>query len=294
MEACLWLLPWAAPRITGDWTLKCLVRSKPQANRLNVGSEFVVFFPFLNCQMRCGACIVCLVSSMKYLLGREQVRFSCPGCCSVLSIADQNIPSIKDARLSCPKCKSMIELNVDRESEQGEVISSIQPAINDAIEYDTLEESAPILPFIPEGALNALVIVGGTTLLSTAKQILAELDFHVTVEQESRAALNRLNQISFDLVALEILDKDMAAESASFFMQEINILPIQVRRSFFLCLLSDVVATFDRVQAFRMGANLIINVRDLHKGKTILRQALREHRSFYQFFREELEKKGKL
>lgn len=222
------------------------------------------------------------------------MRFSCPSCHSLFNIADQNLPSAKDVRLSCPKCKNMIELNVDREHDQSEIMSSIRLATGGDKEHDAFQESAPALPLTPGGAQSALVVVGRTLLLNKVAQILSELDFHVTGEKETRAALDRLNQGSYDVVTLGMLDQETADVSASFFLQEINLLPIQVRRSFFLCLLSDAVATFDRIQAFKMGANLIINLRDLDKGKTILRQALKEHKSFYQFFREELEKKGKL
>jgi predicted Zn finger-like uncharacterized protein len=224
------------------------------------------------------------------------VRFSCPHCHAVFSILDQNLPAAKDVKLSCPKCKITFALTLDRESEEGEGMSGIQPPTGGAIQDDACQENAPTV-YIPEGDHSALVFAGTTSVIDKVKQILGELDFHVTVEAESRAFLDRLSQGLYQVAALEISDQEVVDEPASALMQQINLLPIHVRRSFFLCLLSDAAASLDRIQAFKMGANLIINLRDLdnlNKGKTILRQALKEHTSFYQFFREELEKKGKL
>jgi hypothetical protein len=63
------------------------------------------------------------------------------------------------------------------------------------------------------------------------------------------------------------------------------------RRQFYLCLLSQEKPTLDSKLAFRMGVNLILNVRDLEKAKVMLAREMKEYRSFYSLFNAELAKK---
>jgi hypothetical protein len=70
-----------------------------------------------------------------------------------------------------------------------------------------------------------------------------------------------------------------------------QILPMQLRRQFFLCLLSSTKATLDAKLAFAMGVNLIINAKDLDKVKLLFARGLKEYKNFYGLFNSELAKK---
>ena len=90
-----------------------------------------------------------------------------------------------------------------------------------------------------------------------------------------------------------MLDEDYNSEqdSTNLVLHHVQLLPMHQRRQFYLCLLSREKPTLDTKSAFRIGVNLILNVRDLEKTKIILAREMKEYRNFYSLFNAELAKK---
>ena len=80
--------------------------------------------------------------------------------------------------------------------------------------------------------------------------------------------------------------------SENLILHHVQLLPMHARRTFFLCLLSDTYATMDRMAAYRLGVDMILNVDDLDNVKIALLRAMKEHRGFYSAFVDELSKRG--
>lgn len=220
------------------------------------------------------------------------MRCSCQSCGAVFTIPDQKVTQATELRFACPKCRNSIELSRDDLIQENEPITDSKP--RDLLEADDdFQADAPTFEAVEEGVNTSLVWVQTPLLLEKLGEVLRQLDFHVTTVQNPRAALYRLRHNPYDLVVLEN-GPQQSEMSEDFLLPQINLLPMPVRRRLMLCLLSETMPTFDRMQAFKAGANLIINVRDVDKAKTILSRGIKEHRSSYRIFWEELEKKGQL
>ena len=104
-------------------------------------------------------------------------------------------------------------------------------------------------------------------------------------------AIGKLRLNRYDLV---LLDESLEGGSSSenVLLQHIQLLPMHVRRQFFMCLLSQDLPTHDRLLAFRLGVDMILNVRDLNRIKLILVNAVKDHKTFYRVFNDELSRKG--
>lgn len=219
------------------------------------------------------------------------MKFSCPGCRAVFTIADEKLPETKELRISCPRCRNAIELNIDDGFAEGAVGSdSVQ---TNPLDTDGLGEDIPPVEIVEEGLKSSLICIDPKALSKKMTEVLHDMDFYVSEASNPRTAINRLRHNSYDLVVLNNASQ-MADLPEDSLLQLINLLPIHVRRRFFLCALSEAGSTFDQLKAFEMGVNLILNVRDLDRGATILRQAMKAHENSYRLFREELTKKGQL
>lgn len=219
------------------------------------------------------------------------MRCSCQGCGAVYTIPDQKVSQSTELRFSCPKCRNIIELERDDLIQDSEAETDLQPA--DLLKAETdFQENAPTFEAVEEGIHASLVWVSKPPLLEKLLEILQRMAFRVTTANNPRQVLYRLRQNPYDLV---VLDNGLRqSEMSAGLLPQINHLPMPVRRRFMLCLLSETMPTFDRMDAFKAGANLIINVRDVEKAAAILNKGIKEHRSSYRIFLEELEKKGQL
>ncbi|MDY0041099.1 MAG: zinc-ribbon domain-containing protein [Desulforhabdus sp.] len=184
------------------------------------------------------------------------MRCTCQGCGAVYTIPDEKIEKSTELRFSCSRCKNTI------------------------LDFEAAED----------GALTAFIWVRQPVLSDKLVEVLRHLELHSTTARNPQEALYRLRHNPYDLV---VVDNEQS-EMPGVLWRQINHLPMPARRKFMLCLLSETAPTFDRMEAFRAGANLIINVRDVEQSAVILSKGLKEYRSFYRIFWEEVEKKEQL
>jgi len=220
------------------------------------------------------------------------VKFSCPGCHAVFAIADEKIPRARGVKISCPKCGEAIELSHDDQLQSAEV------EVNERAAYTSLngeeqQELIPPIEVVEEGVKRALLSIEDQSVLARLQEIMSQLGYHVSIAENQRAALSRIKHNVYDLVAIDSASQGLDARG-NVLLQEMSLLPIHLRRRFFVCLISRTLATSDFMAAYRIGLNLIINEADLNRAKIILNEAVKVHFSLYQMFMHELEKKGQL
>jgi len=220
------------------------------------------------------------------------VKFSCPGCHAVFVIADEKVPRARGVKISCPKCGDAIELNHDDRPLQEEE----QPREGADIPHpseDEQQELIPPLEVVEEGVKRALLYIEDQPILTRLQEIMGQLGYHAVIAENLRAALARIKHNFYDLVVLDDRGQKLDVRE-NFLLQQINVLPIHLRRRFFVCMISRSLATSDFMAAFRIGVNLIIHATDLDRARIILNEAVKLHVSGYQIFMDELEKKGLL
>jgi hypothetical protein len=137
----------------------------------------------------------------------------------------------------------------------------------------------------------ALVCVSDKALSERMAQAINQLEYHVIVAAKPSSALDKLQNHQCDLVILdEAFGEGTSSENPV--LVYIQRLAMPLRRRVFLCLLSRNLPTLNQMVAFRIGANLIINLQDVGKIPLILDRILKDHESFYGLFCDQLGKRG--
>ena len=160
-------------------------------------------------------------------------------------------------------------------------------------EDESIHQSDQVSPLhlIETGDKTALLCIGDQALSERIGQVVRELGYHVVVAQKPSSALSRLNYDQYDLI---VLDENYGGAdwSKNPVLLHLQRLPMPVRRKSFLCLLSEQAVTLDHMAAFRFGANLILNFRDVEKMQVVLERVVKDHEAFYAVFNDELGKRG--
>jgi len=219
------------------------------------------------------------------------VKFFCPSCRVTFSVPDDRIPVGKELKILCPKCRTQVEKLDEPNPEAFSVAeSSALPA--DVSNGEDENEYSADFDIVEEGAGRALICSSDIERAEKIERQLKQINFHVSVASNGKAAIERIHRNRLDLVILDELYGSANQGAKGMLLQHIQLLPMHVRRQFFLCLISDVIPTFDHMLGFRMGVDLILNTRDLEKIKVVLVRAMKEHKHFYRVYAEEMEKRG--
>ncbi len=152
-------------------------------------------------------------------------------------------------------------------------------------------EDAATFDVVEEGIRTSLLCVATPSRSDKIRQVLDELRFFVVQAPRAEFALKKLNHNRYDLIVLED-GFDSTKQSENLVLHHLQLLPMHLRRQFFLLLLSDSLPTFDGMLAFRMGVNMILNTKDIEKTKILLTRAMKDHRAAYGLFLDELGKRG--
>ena len=217
------------------------------------------------------------------------MRIQCKGCQVEFNVPDDKIPADKPLKILCPKCKSPLEINAKKASFQKENDASSR---GDETRADPLMDYANAIDVVDEGVRTALLCDSDAKRGESIARALQELDFWVVHALDPAFALGKLHHNAYDLI---VLDENFNSEkeSENLVLHHIQLLPMHQRRQFYLCLLSRGKTTMDAKLAFRIGVNLILNVKDLDKAKVLFARLIKEHRNFYALFNSELSKKDK-
>ncbi len=215
------------------------------------------------------------------------VKVICSGCQAAFSIKDEKIPVGKEVRIGCPKCRSPLELRRPGEFSPEEERECVFPVDTGA----GLEMGEPQLDMVQEGVSAALVCVSDASRKGHLETNLRDLGFQVFFAPTSAVAMNKLQHNHYDLVVLDETFGDEGLEGSAL-LRHFQLLPMHLRRKFFLCYLSSQFPSLDRFAAFRAGVDVILNLGDAQECRTFLERAIKERGAFYKVFRLELEKRG--
>ena len=218
------------------------------------------------------------------------MKFHCPGCRIVFSVPDDKIPEGKELKILCPKCRTPVDRRDEPLAPDDETADQKRMGSASVAEEDESDDASS-LEVLDEGVKAALLYLSSGSRQESLTQVLRQLDYYVSVAGTAKSAINRLHQNRYDVV---MVDEKIGGhkESDNLVLHHIQLLPMHLRRQFFLCLMSENLPTLDKTIAFRLGVDMILNVGELDNAKIILVKALKEHKTFYRAFNKELEKKG--
>ena len=212
------------------------------------------------------------------------MKIQCKECRAEFNVPEDKLPPDKPLRIPCPKCKSPLEITGKATS------AGLDDATAGLCRPDPLLDYSNEIDMVDDGVKTALLCDSNVKRGERIAQALQELDFWIVHALRPAFALGKLHHNNYDLI---VLDENFNSEkeSENLVLHHIKLLPMHLRRQFYLCILSREKATLDAKLAFRIGVNLILNVNDLDKAKVLFARTMKEHRNFYALFNAELAKK---
>lgn len=155
------------------------------------------------------------------------------------------------------------------------------------------EEGFSPVEVVEEGVRTCLLCCSEDSRREFMARVLHELDFFVSPVMKVAHALSKLQHNRYDLV---ILDEgfDGGDGTENLLLRHIQLLPMHMRRQFFLCLVSEGLPSLDQFLGFRIGVDMTVNVKELDKIKIMLVRAMKDHGAFYKVYLEELGRKGQV
>lgn len=220
-----------------------------------------------------------------------RVKFYCSGCKATFSLADDKLPADKEVRVLCPRCRIPVERSEEEKAPGagGKMVELPRTYATPGVEE--LESDQAPLDAMEQGGKSALVCVWDTARSYKVEQSLRQLDFYVNTAFSPKEALEKLHRTQYDMVVLDEVYGE-AKPIVNVVLQHFQLLPMHSRRHLFLCLLSERHLTLERMVAFRLGVDMVLNVKDLDKAKIMFVRGIKDHRHFYKAFTDELEKRG--
>jgi len=205
------------------------------------------------------------------------MNIACPECKSRFRISDEKIPKLEGAVLACPKCGSGVPVDTGRISG-----ASTAEVKEEALTYDASKKP---FDFLDAGSRTAIACVTETAVLEAVCQALGKMGYSITEAQDAREALRNMWYHTYHLVLLDELFDTQNPEHNRV-LAYLESLSMAQRREMVVALFSRSLRTMDEMGAFQKSVNVIINVKHLPDTSRILSQAIREHHTFYQVYRD--------
>lgn len=230
----------------------------------------------------------------------------CSNCQARLKIPDEKLPETGRVTANCPKCKSKISFEKSRpdpEPLQVEKQPGVEklPRDQETPEMDSAlpeqdseyrDEDPFSLDFYEEGAKLALLMLSQAEAESGIRDAAEGLLHKTVLVKAAGEGISKMRFHLFDLLVLSEHFEDVPWAQSPV-LHYLNRLPMHTRRKSFLVLLGSEFSTMDRMTAFGLSANLVVNPKDMNEFAGILKAALWNQENFYGAFTETLNDLGK-
>ena len=210
----------------------------------------------------------------------------CSNCRARLKIPDEKIPETGRVTASCPKCGGKISVerpHPEVEPSPTRETSDMDSAISSREDSEYRDAEPFSLDFYEEGTKLCLLML--TDADGRIGEAAEGLLFRTVVVKDAGEAINKMRFHHFDLMVLSEHFEHVGWEQSPI-LHYLNRLPMHTRRKIFLILLGGEFSTMDRMAAFGLSANLVVNPGDVNEIAGILKAALWNHENFYGGFTE--------
>lgn len=218
----------------------------------------------------------------------------CSNCQSRLKIPDEKVPENGRVTANCPKCKSKISFEKALSDPAPPSIQEPEGMGEERSGHDGeyRDEDPFSLDFYEEGAKLALLMLNKAEADGGVREAAEVLSHKTVLVKDAGEGISKMRFHLFDLLILS--DRfDGVPWAQSPVLHYLNRLPMHTRRKSFLVLLGSEFVTMDRMTAFGLSANLVVNPKDMNEFSGILKAALWNHENFYGAFTETLNELGK-
>ncbi len=218
----------------------------------------------------------------------------CSNCQARLKIPDEKVPETGRVTANCPKCKSKITIekaHPDPEKSLFQDMPDLDFAVPDE-DSEYRDEDPFSLDFYEEGAKLALLMVSVAEAENRVREATEGLLHRPVLVKDAGEAINKMRFHQFDLLILSEQFEGIPWLQSPI-LHYLNRLSMHTRRKSFLVLLSKEFSTMDRMTAFGLSADLVVNPKDLDEFSGILKAAVWNHENYYGAFMETLNELGK-
>jgi len=218
----------------------------------------------------------------------------CSNCRARLKIPDEKIPEVGRVTASCPKCGGNVSFERPRPEPEPSPIegtSDLDSAISDE-DSEYRDEDPFSLDFYEEGTKLCLLMSSDADADSGIREAAEGLLFRTVMVKNAGEAINKMRFHHFDLMILSEHFESVGWDQSPI-LHYLNRLSMHTRRKIFLVLLGREFSTMDRMAAFGLSADLVVNPGDANEIAGILKAALWNHENFYGGFTEILNELGK-
>ena len=227
-------------------------------------------------------------------------------CGYVISIPDSKLPN-RPVKIACPKCKSANLIKppaVSGTPAAGSVADTgLEAKIMGVLEQrlaafrrevvagtglggfvqGAAPESGAILA--DKGIKKALICDDDKMIRQAIKDSVAKLGYQSDETSTIEKSLDVLGHVEIDY-SLILIDKVFPDDSEGGYkiLSKVASLPIDVRRKIFVVFISGDMKSGDANAAFLMGANTVVNKKDLNRLPAILKEEMDEYERLYRVF----------
>jgi len=219
----------------------------------------------------------------------------CDNCYTKLSVPDDKIPEGQRVGIKCPKCqnKVIVDLSSKAGADNTLDIDEFNGSTENTKEFGIDEEMEDLdLEFYGKDKKLALVLDSDLQRRQLITEIVSDLGYRPLAEEDSRKAFKRIRQYPVELLFLSDGFDNVPVDQSPV-MAHISSLAMSARRRIFLVLVGERFRTMDRMGAFVMSANLLVNENDLDKLSPVLSMSITDKEGFYKVFIDTLKDIGR-
>ena len=217
----------------------------------------------------------------------------CENCQSKFKISDEKLTPGKTIHFRCTKCKNKITITPEDNTEKNDLTDmDFQEDDKDDIANDDYDSTQKPFDFIEEEGKTALICETDSKIIKTVSDALYLMEYHITEVKDVREALKKMRYHTYDLIVLnERFDtNEPDSNSVLIYLERLN---MSIRRTLFICLITERFSTMDRMTAFNKSVNLIINIENINEIARILKHGLTENEFFYQIYKDKMKELDK-
>lgn len=229
------------------------------------------------------------------------MKIACTHCQAKLNVPDEKVKPGTDFNFVCPKCqnKNTVHIPAPGQTESGSSSppkSSSTPTGNPQSrqnEDEYTEETRGLSDFFEEGAKPALVCFDPGPERERVAGILEENGYTVVIPNSARDALDRLRLTQYQLVALhETYDGHIREKHPVLTLLQHMEMP--TRRRILVILFGAELKTFDKMSAFALSVNVVVNLSDQPIYDKIIQRSISEYDRFYKVYFDVMREMGKV
>ncbi|ROQ92207.1 zinc-ribbon domain-containing protein [Desulfosoma caldarium] len=215
------------------------------------------------------------------------MKITCEQCQASFNVPEEKIPQGKSFRVQCPRCRHTIAVRCATDEISGPAAPHQERLpVSETIEDDVFQD------ILQEGGKAALVCIDDSHRRALVTESLKEAGFQPYVEEDPDRTVRRLRQGGYEVLVLE--EPLAPTDRRQVIVDFLKALPMDQRRTLFVCLISAEDRTMDSMAAFRKEVDLIIHAGNLARMQPVLQSEVKKARSFYRIFKEALEERGQI